>query len=102
MRKGCEIMKFISSRELSIKPSKVYKELERSGKLIVNHNGKPRALMLNIDEDSFEGLLAAVNKALAEYHVSLLRERAKEKGLDELTDTEIENIIKKARQKARR
>ena len=92
-------MKFISSRELSIKPAEVYKELAKSGKLIVNHNGKPRALMLSIDEDSFEGLLAAVNKALAEFHVSHIREGAKRKGLDKLTNAEIEGVIKKTRQK---
>jgi hypothetical protein len=95
-------MKFISSRELSTKPAGVYRELAKEGKLVVSYNGKPKALMVSIDEDSFEGVLAAVTRALAEYALSEMREEAKERGLDRASDAEIEKVIRKARGEAKR
>ncbi len=90
-------MKFISSRELSTKPSEVYSRLEKDGKLIVNHNGKPRALMVSIDEDSFEGVLRAVTRALAEYALSDMRKSAGRRGIDTMKERDLEAVISDTR-----
>jgi hypothetical protein len=90
-------VKFISSRELSTKPADVYSKLEKAGKLIINYNGKPKALMVSIDEDSFEGVLRAVTRALAEYALSDMRQTARDRGVDGMKERELEAVISDAR-----
>lgn len=95
-------MKFISSRELSTRPAKVYEELARTGKLVINYNGKPKALMVSIDEDSFEGVWHAISRALAEYALNEIRESAKEKKLGRMKPEEITAVIRKSRRERKK
>ena len=95
-------MKFVSSRELSTKPSKIYEDLAKTGKIVVNFNGKPRAIMVGIDEENFEGMWAAITKALAEYALSDIRATAREKDLDSMRSDEIDGIIRKTRRERKK
>ena len=95
-------MKFISSRELSTRPAEVYRKLEKAGKLIINHNGKPRALMVSIDEDSFEGVLRAVTRALAEYALTDMRKTARQRGIEGMDERELEAVISDARKRGKK
>ncbi len=66
-------MRFSSIREVRSNPKKVWEKLKDSGELILTSHGKPIALMLPVDEDSFEDVLYAVRYALSKNAVSNMR-----------------------------
>ncbi|MCL2219604.1 MAG: hypothetical protein FWC23_06145 [Chitinispirillia bacterium] len=61
-------MQFLTMRELSKTPKTALSRLTRDGKAVLTNNGKPAALLLNIDENNFErvfGLVQEVEKQMA-------------------------------------
>ena len=91
-------MKFISVRDLRQNSGKVWKNLNENSNLIVTLNGKPIALLSSVDEEDLELHLKALRRARAEMAVNKIQQRAKEKGLDALSQSVIEGEIKSARQ----
>lgn len=66
-------MQFLTMRELCKAPKATLLRLTQDGKAVLTNNGKPTALMFNIDEGSFElvfGILQEVEKRMAAAHVS--------------------------------
>ena len=50
-------MKFLSIRELQQRGSSIKEILDDDGKIVITSNGKPIALTVGVNEDSFEELL---------------------------------------------
>lgn len=92
-------MKFVSVRDLRIKPGEVWQLLKKGKELILTSHGKPFALMVETDEAHLEHLLAEWRRVQARVSVSQIRERAQKLGLDRLSDKEIDEIVQKARRK---
>jgi len=68
-------MQFLTMRELCKAPKAALSKLTRDGKAVLTSNGKPTALMLNIDEGSFErvfGIVQEVERQLTAVRVSNL------------------------------
>jgi len=68
VNKEGEKMQFLTMRELSKTPKTALSRLTRDGKAVLTNNGKPAALLLNIDENNFErvfGLVQEVEKQMA-------------------------------------
>jgi len=66
-------MQFLTMRELCKAPKAALSKLTLDGKAVLTSNGKPAALMLNIDEGSFErvfGVVQEVERQLAAVRVS--------------------------------
>ena len=55
-------MEFLTVRELSKSPKETLTRLSKDGKAVLTNNGKPQALILKIDGESFERTLSLLQK----------------------------------------
>jgi hypothetical protein len=91
-------MNIIPSRDFRINPGKVWNLLKTKEDIIVTLNGKPIALLSDINENDIEEALYISRKIKAEIALSKIRKRAKKFGLDKLSMEEIDSEIRKKRQ----
>ena len=82
-------MRFVSIRELRIKPGEVWKRLEAEHDLVLTSNGKPMALLTDVHEEDLESTLTALRQARAQAALARIHRYAVENGLDKITDEEI-------------
>ena len=90
-------MDFVSVRDLRINTGEVWEKLEREKELVVTSNGKPVAVMAGITGRNLEAILAAVRKARGEWALREIRKDASSRGLERLSDEEIEGEIDQVR-----
>lgn len=88
-------MKFISSREIRSNPARLW-EVTGSDEAVITVNGKPRAIVVAVGED-LEETLASLRRARAFNALEKIRVCAREKGLETLSDQEIEQEISRSR-----
>jgi uncharacterized heparinase superfamily protein len=86
-------MDYVSVRELRSAPKQVWEKLSRSGKVVLTNNGKPKAVMFEVDAATLSETLAAFEQAeatrlLGSIHLDSLRN-----GTDRLTMEEIDAEI---------
>lgn len=86
-------MRFVSVRELRIRPGAVWKRLRADHDLVLTSRGRPMALLTDIDEDSLEHKLDALRRERAHTAIEHIRRVASEKGLDRITLEEINEEI---------
>ena len=91
-------MKFVSSRELRIRPGSVWKTLQQEKDLVITSNGKPIAVLTSAGEDELEIVLGALRQGRAQAATVAIRRAAVERGLVRRTDKEIDDVIRKVRQ----
>ena len=89
-------MQFITVRDFRIRPGEVWKQLEKDD-LVVTSNGRPIAILTNVDAENLEDMLITLRRVRAQMAVSRLRQAAAESGASQLTDSEIEEEISLAR-----
>jgi hypothetical protein len=56
-------MQFLSMREFSKTPKTALSRLASEGKAVLTSNGKPAALMINVDAENFETVFGIVQEA---------------------------------------
>lgn len=95
-------MNFVTARDLRLNTSDIWKMLEKDRELVITLNGRPVALLTGISGETLENTLKAVRKARGEWAIDKLRQEAREKGLDKMSDEEIEEEIRMARKERRR
>ena len=89
-------MKFVSIRDFGNKAAAIHKALKTEHEIVLTCNGKPFAILVEADEDTFEEKLAVLRRARARAVLDRIRARAKERGLDKLTMEEIDAEIPQA------
>ena len=95
-------MKFISVRDLRLKPGDVWKELKVNKDIVITSNGKPIAILNPVNDSNLESSITALRRARALLALEEIQMEAVSKGLDKLTDKEIEDEIKAARAERKR
>ena len=90
-------MKFFTVRDLRTAPRSVWDTLEEQNEAVITNNGKPTALMLSIDENSFEDTLASVRQVRAMRAVNRMQMAASESGVSQLSLEEINAEIASTR-----
>jgi antitoxin (DNA-binding transcriptional repressor) of toxin-antitoxin stability system len=96
-------MNFITARELRLNTSDLWTMLDKERELVVTLNGRPVALLTGISGETLEDTLKAVRRARGEWAIDKLRQEAREKGLDRMSDDDIDRIIRQTRKdRARR
>ena len=95
-------MKFVSSRELRINPGTVWKKLQESKDLVITSNGRPIGVLTHADENSLEDVLASLRAGRAQRAVLEIRRGAMARGLDRMSNKDMEEIIGKARKGSRK
>ncbi len=86
-------MKEVSYRVIRNEPGKFDKLLAQEGTVILNKNGKPFAVVLDVASESLESTLRLVTQVRAQMAVADMRSVARELGLDRMTPEEIQAEI---------
>lgn len=73
-------MNFYTTGELRATPRNIWNSLNEKGEVVITSNGKPTALMLNINEDNFDEVIKAIRQARAMIAFNSMRQRASERG----------------------
>jgi PHD/YefM family antitoxin component YafN of YafNO toxin-antitoxin module len=95
-------MRFVSSRELRIRPGVVWSLLRAEQDLVITANGKPVGVMTAVDEGSLEDVLATLRQGRAQSAVARLRREATRARRDQVPTQEITRVIARARRAGRR
>jgi antitoxin (DNA-binding transcriptional repressor) of toxin-antitoxin stability system len=94
-------LQFLSVRDLRSRGAEIWRSLAAEREMVVTSNGRPVAILSAVDEASVEDTLRAIRQARAVTAVTAMQESALKAGLDRLTDEEIEDEIRAARQDRR-
>ena len=90
-------MKFIAVKDLK-SPKEIRKKLKEENELLLTSNGKPMALLLNINEsDDPEQALIAVREARSQLALRRIRKKAADCGIDKLSMEDIDTAISDSR-----
>jgi len=82
-------MNFLSFRELRTSTAKINDMLTDNGKIVVTSNGKPTAVMIQVNESNFEETLSVLNQVKLTKAINNLRASAQRSGAAEMTLKEI-------------
>lgn len=90
-------MKFVSVRDLRIKPGEVWKVVKQEKDIILTSNGRPIAIITGVDEDTFEEELDVIQRARTLKALDTLQKDSVIKGTDRITEEEVRAEIIKVR-----
>lgn len=90
-------MKFVATRALRINPAQVWSLLDKEKDLVITSNGRPVGVLTLADEDSLEDVLTTLRQARAQAAVADIRRLAVARGLDRLTERQVQDVIQKSR-----
>jgi prevent-host-death family protein len=93
-------MRYVSVRDLNTKPKEVWNKV-REDDVIVTSNGKPIAILTEASEATIDRRLKALRRSRALLAIEEMQKLAAERGLDRLTDKEIEAEIRAVRKNRR-
>ena len=88
-------MGYCSVRDLRNAKKEVWDNLEKEGELIVLNNGKPRALIFDVNNENIDLMIKAVRQAKAMISFNQMRKKAQNSGF--MSDEEINAEINEAR-----
>ncbi|MBN1625220.1 MAG: type II toxin-antitoxin system prevent-host-death family antitoxin [Deltaproteobacteria bacterium] len=92
-------MKFITSRDLRLKPGDVWKLAQKEEDLVVTANGRPVALLTGVSEDTLEEELDVIQRARALRALDEIHRDSVLKGTDQISFKAIESEIAQARRR---
>ena len=95
-------MNFFTVTDFRTASKRVWESLSAQGHVVITNNGKPTALMIDIADNNPEEVLAAVRQAQAMRALNRLQADSLRKGLDGLTEKDIETEISAARKERKR
>ena len=94
-------MQFINVRELRMKSSAIWQQLDQDGYMVVTSNGKPVALLSSVEDQDLDEYIQAVKRARAILAINRMQEKSLKDGRDKLTDDEIGAEIQAVRRSRR-
>jgi antitoxin (DNA-binding transcriptional repressor) of toxin-antitoxin stability system len=95
-------MKFITVRDIRTSPAEIWKQLPEEQEMVITNNGRPIALLTPLSDETLEETLSAVRRARAVNAVHQIRRLARERGLDEMSEDDIQAEIDAARRERSR
>jgi len=90
-------MEALAYRVLRNEPGKFEELLAREGTVILNKEGKPFALAVDITEANLEETVRLVTQVRAQIAVSQMRLSARARGLDSMSPREVERAVRARR-----
>ena len=94
-------MNFYTVHDLRTSSKSIWEALAGDGEVVITHNGKPTALMLDISRGDFEETVRAVRQARAMRAINRMQEVAVKSGLDRMNLDDINAEIATARKEMR-
>ena len=95
-------MEFMTVRELSKSPKDTLTRLSKDGKAVLTNNGKPQALIIKVDGESFERTLSLLQKLEFMQNLTEMRLSALRKGKADISLEEINEEIAATRKERRK
>jgi hypothetical protein len=95
-------MKTFTIRDFRSRPKAVREALAKETKALLTVNGRPLAVLLPVNAETYDQTLDVVRRAQALQALSEIRERAAATGRDRMSLAEINAEIAAARREARR
>ena len=92
---------FISFRELRTSTTKINDMLSDGGKVILTSNGKPKAIMIQVNETDFEDTLSVLNQVKLAKSINNIRAAARRSGASDMSIDEINAEITQTRKERR-
>ena len=89
-------MRFVTVRELSTKARQVW-ALVKDEEVVVTSNGKPIAILSGVNEESCERALKALRQTRCLVAIEELQRRSTARGLDRMSDEEIDAEVRAVR-----
>ncbi|MDR3281196.1 MAG: hypothetical protein LBT23_11870 [Synergistaceae bacterium] len=86
-------MEFVPIRDLCASPKKVTLHLKRDGRVVITNNGRPAAIMIDVDSSSFEETLTDLKRIQAKRALKELQIAAVKNGVSKMTMAEIDAEI---------
>lgn len=90
-------MRFVTVRDLRLRSGEVWRQLQQEGEVVVTSNGKPVAVLSDIEENNLEEYLRALRRVRATIVVNKIQARSQQQGLDKISEAETEAEIKAVR-----
>lgn len=90
-------MKTVTIRDFRSRPKQVREALKKEKEAVLTANGRPVALMIPVDAGSVDQALETLRRARGLEALRALRRESRDRGLDRLSTSEIDAIIKKTR-----
>ncbi len=94
-------MKFVSVRDLRVRPGDIWKAAKREKDLVLTSNGRPIAIITGVDEDTLEEELDVIQRARALKALDALHRESVAKGTHRITEKEIQGEIDAVRKRNR-
>ena len=86
-------MDFVTIRDFRTYPKQTWAKLEEQSRLVVTNNGKPFALMLQINNNDIEETIASIDQAEAMRLLNKIQLQATKKGSNIMTMEDINKEI---------
>jgi len=90
-------MKTVTIRDFRTRPKQVRDALKQEREAVLTVNGRPVALMIPVDAGTVDQTLETLRRARGLEALRAIRRESRERGLDRLSNTEVDAIIKKTR-----
>jgi antitoxin (DNA-binding transcriptional repressor) of toxin-antitoxin stability system len=90
-------MKTVTIRDFRTRPKQVRDALKQEREAVLTANGRPVALMIAVDAGSVDQTLETLRRARGLEALRALRRESRERGLDKLSKSDVDGIIKKTR-----
>jgi antitoxin (DNA-binding transcriptional repressor) of toxin-antitoxin stability system len=90
-------MKTVTIRDFRTRPRQVRDALRKEKEAVLTANGRPVALMIPVDAGSVEQALETLRRARGLEALRALRRESRTRGLDRLSNSEIDGVIKATR-----
>jgi len=94
-------MRFISVRDLSTKPKEIWSKVKEE-EVVITSNGKPIALLSRVTEETLGKTIRTIRRSRAFVAIEEMQKGSTERGLNKLTDSQIESEIQAVRKNRRR
>ncbi|MHB1276068.1 MAG: type II toxin-antitoxin system Phd/YefM family antitoxin [Candidatus Humimicrobiaceae bacterium] len=90
-------MKFVSVRDFRIRPGDIWKQLKIDKDIIITSNGKPIAILNPVEAENLESSITVLRRARALLALEEIQKESALKGIDKLSEEEIEEEIESSR-----
>lgn len=94
---GCLSVQFINVRELRMRSGEIWQQLKSEGYMVITSNGRPVALLSDVEESNYDDCLRAIKQARAVLAVNNTQENSVKSGRDRISQEEIETEIQAVR-----
>jgi len=91
-------VKFVTVRELRLRSRDIWQQLDKERHMVITSNGRPVAVLSSVNQQNLDDFLATLRRGQALAAVTKLQEESVARGLDKLTEDEIEAEIQAVRQ----